>query len=346
MHRHLAVLHEEPEIKAPVSGPSGNLCAALEDFLNRCGHSSVLGTELATLLDREDTSSESRLLRLLTACGYPGDAPGFFAELSSILESGLTDWRSVKVNGIAMPHALLLTVLEAMEPGDGLIDVTSVDQLEKLLRRPVPACDRISIQEVLDRFPVRLSQHALRQLRLSGAVGRQYLPFVDELSREGLVHTWVGQFHSGVIERMYRNRVIMVLNMTCPVYCRFCFRKHKECRQEPPPTRADVIRGVDYVRSSPEVTEVVLTGGDPFMNRSTLTCAVEGLLEVGHVQTLRLATRSLSYHPALFTQRDRFWMSYLENAAVEADRRGKRIEIATHFIHPDELSLRNLDLIA
>jgi len=346
MHHHLAVVHEEPETKPPVYGPGGNLCAAVEDFLNRCGRSSVLGPELAAILDRQDLNNGSRLHRLLAACGYADDAPGFFAELCSILESGLTDWRAVTVNGIPMPHALLLTVLETMEPGDRLIDVTSVDQLENLLHRPVPDCDRLVVQEVLDRFPVRLSQHALRQLRLSGAVGSQYLPFVDELSREGLVHTWVGQFHSGVIERMYRNRVIMVLNMSCPVYCRFCFRKHKECRQEPSPTRADVLRGVAYVRSSPEVTEVVLTGGDPFMNRSTLTCAVEGLLEVGHVQTLRLATRSLSYHPALFTQQDRFWMRYLLNARVEADRRGKRIEIATHFIHPDELSVRSLELIA
>ena len=346
MHQRLAALHEEPETKAPVYGPGGNLCAAVEDFLTRCGHSSVLGPELATLLDRQGVNSGSRLPCLLAACGYPDDAPGFFAELCSTLDSGVTDWRSVTVNGIPMSHALLLTVLETMEPGDRLIDVTSVEQLEHLVRRPVPACDRLSVQEVLDRFPVRLSQHAVRQLRLSGAVGNQYLPFVDELSREGLVHTWVGQFHSGVIERMYRNRVIMVLNMSCPVYCRFCFRKHKECRQEPSPTRADVIRGIDYVRSSPEITEVVLTGGDPFMNRSTLTCAVEGLLEVDHVQTLRLATRSLSYHPALFTQRNRFWMKYLADARAEAECRGKRIEIATHFIHPDELSVRSLDLIA
>ncbi|MEJ2189699.1 MAG: hypothetical protein P8Y93_09865, partial [Acidobacteriota bacterium] len=232
MHQHLATLREKPELKRPVSGRGGNLCAALEDFLNRCGHSSILGPELAALLDREDGNGESRLHRLLTACGYRDDAPGFFAELCSTLESGVTDWRSVNVNGISLPHALLLTVLETMEPGDRLIDVTSVEQLENLVRRPVPASDRISVQEVLDRFPVRLSQHAVRQLQLSDAVGCQYLPFVDELSREGLVHTWVGQFHGGVIERMYRNRVIMVLNMSCPVYCRFCFRKHKECRQE------------------------------------------------------------------------------------------------------------------
>ena len=324
----------------------GLLCAAFEELLDRYGHPSILGPKLAGQLASQAQTHESRLDCLLAACGYSNNAAGFFAELCRRLEAlGPGDWRSIEINGVAMPHALLLTVLETIEPGDELIDITSVSQLEELLRRPVCDSERRPLQKVLDRFPVRLSRHSLRQLRLSEAVGCQYLPFVDELSREGLVHTWVGQFHSGVIERMYRNRVIMVLNMSCPVYCRFCFRKHKECRQEPPPTRADVVRGVEYVRASPEVSEVVLTGGDPFMNRPTLTCAVEGLLDVDHVQVLRLATRSLSYHPALFTQRDRFWMRYLEGARAEAERRGKRLEIATHFIHPDELSIRSLDLI-
>ena len=329
------------------TGRLEHLHAALEDFLVRNGHRSIVGPEMAAILERNDTSSDSLVNRLAGACGFGDDPSAFLVELVALLENGeVADWRSVTVNGVTMPHALLMALLEAMEPGDQLIDITSVHQLEELVRRPVPNEDRGAMQEVLDRYPVRLSQHSLRQLRLSSSVGCQYLPFVDELSREGLVNTWVGQFHSGVIERMYRNRVIMVLNMSCPVYCRFCFRKHKECRQEPSPTRADVIRGVEYVRSSPEVTEVVLTGGDPFMNRSTLTCAVEGLLDVEHVRVLRLATRSLSYHPALFTQRDGFWLRYLKKARAEADAKDKRIEIATHFIHPDELSLRSLDLIA
>jgi L-lysine 2,3-aminomutase len=321
------------------------LCDAVEHLLERSCHPVVVGEELSIRL--ATGPGESRLDRLLRACGYDGDAGGFFTELVTQLEAGtVADWRSIKVNGLTVPHQLLLTVLEVLEPGDDLIDVTSVQQLEGLLRRPLPVTEHIPLQEVLDRFPVRLSRHSLRQLRLSEAVACQYLPFVSELEKQGLVHTWVGQFHSGVIERMYRNRVIMVLNMSCPVYCRFCFRKHKECRQERPPTRADVRRGVEYVASCPELTEVVLTGGDPFMNRPTLSCAVEGLLEVPHIRHLRLATRSLSYHPALLTQHDRFWMRYLKEAQQRAARCGKRIEVATHFIHPDELSLRSLDLIA
>ena len=38
------------------------------------------------------------------------------------------------------------------------------------------------------------------------------------LSEEGQVHTWIGQFHQGVVEQMYENRVILVLHMSCPVF--------------------------------------------------------------------------------------------------------------------------------
>jgi L-lysine 2,3-aminomutase len=346
------MFHHMANLPAPISSAPSlsetlieDLCGAVERLLKRCCHASVMGEEMAARLAAGP--EQSRLERLLTVCGYSGDAGGFFTELVSQLDSGrVADWTSIEVNGVAMPHELLLTVLEVSEPGDELIDITSIQKLEELLRRPLPMVEYEPLQEVLDRFPVRLSQHSLRQLRLSEAVACQYLPFVSELEQEGQVHTWVGQFNSGVIERMYRNRVIMVLNMSCPVYCRFCFRKHKECRQEKAPTREDVRRGVEYIASCPELTEVVLTGGDPFMNRVTLTSAIEGLLEVPHLRCLRLATRSLSYHPALLTRQDGFWMRYLKESQEEAARRSKRIEVATHFIHPDELSLRSLDLIA
>jgi lysine 2,3-aminomutase len=70
--------------------------------------------------------------------------------------------------------------------------------------------------------------------------GLSVLPFVQELDNTGHTNTWIGQFHQGLLEQMYQNRVIFLLNMSCPVYCRFCFRKHKDSRNETNPTPADV----------------------------------------------------------------------------------------------------------
>jgi lysine 2,3-aminomutase len=106
--------------------------------------------------------------------------------------------------------------------------------------KSIPKVDRADIQSVMDTYPVRLSMHTIRQMRVSGDVAYQYLPFVQELDNTGHTNTWIGQFHQGLLEQMYQNRVIFLLNMSCPVYCRFCFRKHKDSRNETNPTPADV----------------------------------------------------------------------------------------------------------
>jgi KamA family protein len=172
------------------------------------------------------------------------------------------------------------------------------------------------------------------------------MPFLDELNQEGLFQTWVGQFHRGVLEQMYPNRVIFILNMSCPVYCRFCFRKHKECRNQKAPTQKHVSLATSYIKSCPGIKEIVLTGGDPFMNRATLTMAIDNLKDIPHVETLRIATRSISYHPALLTANNGFWLNYLKRKQLELQQKNKKIEIATHFAHPGEVSVKGLDLIS
>ena len=145
---------------------------------------------------------------------------------------------------------------------------------------------------------------------------------------------------------MYRNRVIFLLNMSCPVYCRFCFRKHKESRNQENPTPKDVARAVEHVRNSPSIKEIVITGGDPFLNRKNLATAIDGLQEIPHVQTLRLATRSVAYYPNLFLAHDEELLTYLKMKSLSLQLLGKRLELATHFIHPDEISTDALRIIS
>ncbi len=201
------------------------------------------------------------------------------------------------------------------------------------------------MQEVIDTYPVRLSMHTIRQMRVSRNVAYQYLPFIEELDKVGHTNTWIGQFHQGLLEQMYQNRVIFLLNMSCPVYCRFCFRKHKESRNETNPTPADVKKAVEHVKNSPTIKEVVVTGGDPFMSKINMAATIDNLMDIDHVQTLRLATRSVSYYPDLFLADDGKLLSYLKRKHLELQEKGKRIELATHFIHPDEISPQCLMII-
>ncbi len=313
-------------------------------FLEFYGEACILGKDFHAITG--DGDGCTKFNRLLRAAGFEDDPSGFFTDLIHILE-GLNSYDSgpVQINNITFPYLLLNAILEVLIPGTKFILVKNVTQLEKLTNIRVPDDERADLQRVIELFPVRLSLHIIRQMRLSKAISYQYLPFVDELNDEGFTHTWVGQFHRGIVEQMYRNRIIYILNMACPVYCRFCFRKHKECRNQKAPTQDHVKNALAYVRISPDIKEIVLTGGDPFMNRATLTYAIDGLKEIPHVQTLRLATRSISYYPYLFYNNNAFWLNYLKRKYLELEAKGKRIEVATHFIHPDEISIDSIDII-
>ena len=315
------------------------------EFLELYGEEWLVGKKFAQIIGEGD--GETRLSRLLTAAHCENDPQRFFVDilrqLQQVNHETPTD---ISVNGVRLPYQFLLAIIEYVIPGDQIFTIKSVRRLEKLTNIKIPKADQPAMQRVLNTYPVRLSNHVIRQIRLSPAAAYQYMPFLDELDKEGLIHTWVGQFHRGVIEQMYRNRVIFILNMSCPVYCRFCFRKHKECRNQRAPTRKHVNLAIQYIRSSPDIKEVVLTGGDPFMNRATLTRSIDGLKEVPHVETLRVASRAISYFPSLFTTHDGFWLNFLKRKQLELKQKNKRLEVASHFVHPDEVSVQTLDLIS
>ncbi|MGD8720848.1 MAG: radical SAM protein [Desulfobacterales bacterium] len=310
-------------------------------FLDDYGVPSLMGRVFCDVIGEGD--GQAKFMRLTAACGFAGDPYGFCNEL--VRQLAPVSGCSVCLNGIELPYLLLVAALENLMPGNTLIDVRDAAQLEKLTNTVIPQADRNNLQRVIDTYPVRFSMHTLRQMRVSPAVARQYLPFVEELDPTGHTDTWVGRFRQGLMEQMYRNRAILLLNMSCPVYCRFCFRKHKDARKQKNPTTADIQRVLAYIRRSPDIKEVLVTGGDPFLNRPALNWAIDGLMNIPHLQTLRLASRAVAYYPYLFLGHDGELLDYLKEKNRRLRRKGKRMEMATHFIHPDEISPDSLELV-
>ena len=321
------------------------LASDAADFLEHFGEEYLLGRVFHEIIGEGD--GQTKLHRLLSAVGYADNPQGFFLEMTEKLnKANSANGNPIEIGGIYLPNLFVLSILEKMIPGNRFISIRDVSQFEKLANIAVGESERDALQEVIETYPVRLSMHTLRQMRVSKNVAYQYAPFVEELDPVGQVNTWVGQFHQGLLEQMYRNRVIFLLNMSCPVYCRFCFRKHKDSRNQANPTEEDLRQAVDYVGHSPNIKEIVITGGDPFLNKKNMITAIDGLKEIPHVQTLRLATRSISYYPHLFYKDNSFWLNFIKMKNLELQQLGKRLEVATHFIHPDEVSLDSLDIIS
>ena len=338
--RSLNIVFKHSGEKADVSLVS--LKDTVIEFLDIYGTIPLAGKQFCSITGEGD--GEQRFSNLLGKTGYPNDPKGFFKEILSILVNG--EMKKINIKGIQIPHLMLVAILEQVLPGHGYVSIKDTHQLEKITHIEVPEEDRAQLQQVIETYPVRLSRHTIRQMMVSKDVAYQYLPFIEELDSGGHTNTWIGQFHDGLLEQMYQNRVIFLLNMSCPVYCRFCFRKHKDSRNEQNPEVDDVKKAIQHVEDSPSIKEIVVTGGDPFMNRANMAATIDGLMQVDHVQTIRLATRSVSYYPDLFLKNESAYLKYLKQKNFELQQRGKRMEVATHFIHPDEVSPESLDIIS
>src|SRR5690606_39283154 len=101
-------------------------------------------------------------------------------------------------------------------------------------------------------------------------IARQFLPDVRELDRASgergdPIGDDVKSPVRGIVHR-YPDRVLLKVVGVCAVYCRFCFRREMVGPEQGAPLSADQFSAaLDYIRGRPEVWEVILTGGDPFV---------------------------------------------------------------------------------
>jgi len=126
---------------------------------------------------------------------------------------------------------------------------------------------------------------------------------------------------------------------TCHAYCTFCFRWAQfvgidELRFAAP----NMDRFVRYLKQHPEITDVLITGGDPMvMNAKMLRKVIEPLLDpaLEHLQNIRIGTKSLAYWPHKYLD-DRDAPEVLETLAAVV-MAGKHLAIMAHFNHHREL---------
>jgi KamA family protein len=127
---------------------------------------------------------------------------------------------------------------------------------------------------------------------------------------------------------------------TCHAYCTFCFRWAQFVGMNDLRFATDESnRFQDYLRKHKEITDILLTGGDPMiMSLKKLKIYIEPLLapEFNHIQTIRIGTKSVAYWPYKYvTDHDAEGVLQLFEEVVNA---GKHLAIMGHYNHWKELS--------
>lgn len=175
------------------------------------------------------------------------------------------------------------------------------------------------IQAAAHNVRMRLNPHPAGQLDLNvPMVGREQIP--------GMQHK-------------YPETVLFFpkQGQTCHAYCTYCFRWAQFVGEPDLKFASDDVEGlVGYLKDHPEVTSVLLTGGDPMiMGESVLRRYLEPLLAVEQLESIRIGTKSLGYWPQRFvSDPDADDTLRLLASVVGA---GKNLAFMAHFSHPREM---------
>jgi lysine 2,3-aminomutase len=127
-------------------------------------------------------------------------------------------------------------------------------------------------------------------------IGRQFIPDVAELTVAPFERTDpIGDDAlspvKGVVHR-YPDRALLKPLLVCPVYCRFCFRREHVGPDGGVLTEAELQAAYDWFAAHPEVTEVILTGGDPLMlSPRRLRSIIAVFSAMPHIKTVRIHSR-------------------------------------------------------
>ena len=135
------------------------------------------------------------------------------------------------------------------------------------------------------------------------------------------------------VQHKYTDTVLLLCNEVCGAYCRYCFRKRLFMDENDEVTK-DISAGLSYIASHPEVTNVLLTGGDPLlMSTRRLIEIFEALRAIEHVRIIRMGSKMPAFDP---------WRVQKDQALQAAFRKystpEKRIYLMAHFDHPRELT--------
>lgn len=178
---------------------------------------------------------------------------------------------------------------------------------ERTLRTPedlfdagfISASDVAPLSAVAGRYATAIPpalQGLIRAAPNPSPISRQFVPSTRELrtAPEELKDPIGDQNHSpvkGLVHR-YPDRALLMPTLVCPVYCRFCFRREVVGPDGGALSAAQIDDAIAYIRDTPEIWEVILTGGDPLvLSTRRILELLTALDEIPHVKIIRIHTR-------------------------------------------------------
>lgn len=219
----------------------------------------------------------------------------------------------------------------------------SVDSIRDFLQ--LTDREALWLRSVEDRYPVYVNPYYLSLIdpfEPDDPIRKMCIPSIQELEPLGSEDT-SGEGANTVLpglQHKYAQTALVLTTSQCAMYCRHCFRRRMVGISDRESV-ADKRSIAGYIRGHREITNVLLSGGDAFMNSNQ---AIEEYLEllcgIPHLDFIRFGTRTPVVLPQRITT-DGELLTILDKYA-----RRKRLYVVTQFNHPREITTASKKAVA
>jgi len=186
---------------------------------------------------------------------------------------------------------------------------------------------------------VKVSKHLRQLAKKSKAIEREFFKSDEEDIKDGFKDPLVEDEYEKVLGLIwkYPKRVLILMTKKCASYCRFCTRRRRvdeiknSCL-----TKIQMEDICKFLEKKSEISEVVISGGDPLAEESELIYFINQLKKIKSLKIIRIHTRVPVSNPDQISQK--FYESI-------AKIKRQVVYISVHFEHPDELTKKTIEVI-
>jgi lysine 2,3-aminomutase len=187
----------------------------------------------------------------------------------------------------------------------------------------------------------KLTPH-LKELIGSLGISKQYVIDPSEISatyNDPLMED-SHEVVKGLIHK-YKNRALIKVSYQCAAHCRFCTRIRQIGEPSGTLTEVDIENIISYLKNHPEIEDVILSGGDPFLTPKITGELLSKLSTIDSVKVIRIGTRLPLQSPKSFKS------LLIKNLLREIKEISitKPFYVLIHVNHPDELTQESISAI-
>lgn len=198
--------------------------------------------------------------------------------------------------------------------------------------------EKTNLKKVTDKYEFKVNDYYLSLIdwkNKKDPIRRIVIPELLEMDRWGSYDP--SKEKSNLVmpgmQHKYRSTALLLVSGTCGSICRFCFRKRIFIKKGEAGC-VDINKAAAYIKKHKEITNVLLTGGDPLMLPTRKLSEIIGKLrKVKTAQIIRIGTKMPAYNPDRILKDPSFAAMVRKYSEDE-----RKIYFMVHFNHPRELT--------